>query len=142
MESPRSVLNEFCTRYFYVCLIAAVALFLCGLLPMSVYSEERQVFEKEKLPVPKPGLGHAIGQVRPTENGLPVNLLPKSKEKPKNQYLKPVATTDENGEWVALNIKPGHYFVLYSDPKNETLFLSEDDFKEIKAGSITKFNEK
>lgn len=63
------------------------------------------------------------------------------KEMQSSKYpeLKPVATTDENGRWVALNVKTGRYCVLFFDPNHQTLALSEADFTEIKKGAVTIF---
>ncbi len=134
-------------------LIAVVTLFLVSLLVLgvyhlSVYYGEQQVLKKENLSAPQAGLGHAIGYVVPIEKGLPVYLFPEERlahygvvsEEPQNYpNLEPVATTDENGKWIALNVKPGRYCVLLFDPNNVTLVFHNDDFIEVKEGTVTRF---
>lgn len=96
------------------------------------------------LPDPKPGLGHAKGTM--TYNGVKkkgitvhmvvADALPKD----------PIKTeTDDQGNWVFLDLAPGRYCPMVFEGKPEPLAFTEEAmkvlFKEVKAGAITDFGD-
>ena len=131
-------------------LLLTILIIVCCATIVTAF-EKQQSLKEESLPVPQTGLGHAIGEVLPLEVGLPVYLCPTERQDwLLNAYsarkilkypdLKPIATTDENGKWVALNVKPGHYCAFHFDPNgDQSISVSKSNFYEIKAGEVTKF---
>jgi hypothetical protein len=92
-----------------------------------------------RLPSPKPGHGHAKGVMlyngSPT-NGLPVYL---HRVKPEHWTTEPVARTDKDGKWVALNVPAGRYISTSFRVATAGVYYTPSDVKEIKEGEVTDF---
>jgi hypothetical protein len=127
-------------QFFHVFLFLAI---LMAISPAAAQKPSKKVLERsnvESLPPPHRGHGHAIGimlhkgRAKP---GLPIFPLLFS-DTGGTISKTPAAKTDENGNWVILNLKPGKYSVRCKVSSGK-FFVIEDEIHKVKAGKVTDF---